>query len=156
MLSLSGATLPEALQRKLDVSAYGGPVRAISSYRRPNDPKKIMVDVERAPEANGTVTREGNSVVFTFQVGAVPTTVSGVASDGGVARKSHTVAREASLDTPRACRRSRRRSRRTRPPTSTSRPRSRIKLDAFLLPTNGVAAQQRLQPSPERAGSTSI
>ncbi len=98
VLALTGATLPEALQRKLDVSAYGGPVKAISSYRRPNDPKKIMVDVERVPEATATVTREGNSVVFTFQTGPLPTTVSGVAADGGVARKARTVAREPSID----------------------------------------------------------
>lgn len=96
-LELRGARLPDALQRKLDTGAYGGPVRAISTYRRASDPSRVVVEVEREGTAAGVITREGSALVFTFASGPVPSMVSGVGADGGVARRTHTVAREADL-----------------------------------------------------------
>jgi type IV pilus assembly protein PilQ len=96
-LELRGARLPDALQRKLDTGAYGGPVRAISTYRRASDPSRVVVEVERDGTTAGVVTREGSALVFTFASGPVPSMVSGVGADGGVARRTHTVAREADL-----------------------------------------------------------
>ena len=94
-LELSGVKLPAALQRTLDVSAFGGPVRQVSTYRRQSDPTRVVIDIDRPADVGGTVTREGTSLVFTFGGTAHPT-VSGVAYDGGAARRARTVARETS------------------------------------------------------------
>jgi type IV pilus assembly protein PilQ len=96
-IELRGVLLPDALQRKLDTLAYGGPVRAVSTFRRNSDPTRVVVEVERAEGASGAVAREGNTLVYTFTHGPVPSTISGIAADGGAARKSRTVAREASF-----------------------------------------------------------
>jgi type IV pilus assembly protein PilQ len=95
-LELSGVKLPPGLERTLDVSAFGGPVRQVSTYRRQSDPTRVVIDVDRAADAGGTVTREGTSLVFSFGTGASHSMVTGVASDGGAARRSRTVARETS------------------------------------------------------------
>lgn len=97
VLELKGAVLPDALQRKLDVAAFGGPVKAVSTYKRSADPTHVVIEIDRSSQARGAVSREGNTLVFTFQNGAVPSTVTGVAADGGAARKSRTVAREDAL-----------------------------------------------------------
>ena len=97
VLELRGVHLPDALQRKLDTAAFGGPVRAISTYRRKTDPGHVVIEIERSGDASGAVAREGNNVVFTFGRGKLPSSVSGIASDGGIARRTHTVAREEDL-----------------------------------------------------------
>jgi len=97
-IELRDVDLPPALQRTLDVGAFGGPVRAISTFRRTNDPSRVVIEIERSPEAKGAVTREGSSLVYTFSTGAVHSMHSGVAGDGGAARRSRTVAREDALD----------------------------------------------------------
>ncbi len=97
-LDLTGVRLPESLQRKLDTGAFGGPVHAVSTYRKNSDPNHVVLEIDRASDASGTAAREGNAIVYTFSTGPVPSAVSGVASDGGAARKSRTVAREASFD----------------------------------------------------------
>jgi type IV pilus assembly protein PilQ len=93
-LELSGVKLPAALQRTLDVGAFGGPVKQVSTYRRQSDPTRVVIDVERASETGGSVSREGNSLVFSFGAG-LHSMQSGVAADGGAARRARTVAREA-------------------------------------------------------------
>jgi type IV pilus assembly protein PilQ len=97
VIELSGVRLPDALQRKLDVGAYGGPVRAISTYRRTSDGSKVVVEVEQSEGASAAITRAGNALVLTVAKGALPAAVSGVGSDGGVARRTRTVAREESM-----------------------------------------------------------
>lgn len=97
VIELSGVRLPDALQRKLDVGAFGGPVRAISTFRRTSDGSKVVVEVEQAEGASGKVVREGNALVLTVAKGALPSAISGIGSDGGVARRTRTVAREASI-----------------------------------------------------------
>jgi type IV pilus assembly protein PilQ len=97
-LDLTGVRLPESLQRKLDTGAFGGPVHAVSTYRKNSDPNHIVLEIDRASDASGTAAREGNAIVYTFTTGPVPSAVSGIASDGGAARKSRTVAREESFD----------------------------------------------------------
>jgi type IV pilus assembly protein PilQ len=94
-LELVGVKLPAGLQKTLDVSAFGGPVRAVSTYRRQSDPTHVVIDVDRAADVGGAVTREGTSLVWTFG-GMIPPSQSGIAADGGAARRSRTVAREAS------------------------------------------------------------
>ncbi|WP_441293098.1 type IV pilus secretin PilQ [Sorangium sp. KYC3313] len=98
VIELSGVRLPDALQRKLDVGAFGGPVRAISTYRRNSDGSRVVVEVEQAEGASGVVAREGNALVLSVAKGALPTALSGIAADGGAARRTRTVAREALLD----------------------------------------------------------
>jgi type IV pilus assembly protein PilQ len=97
-IELRDVDLPPALQRTLDVGAFGGPVRAISTFRRKNDPSRVVIEIERSQDAKGVVTREGSSLVYTFSTGAVHSMHSGVAGDGGAARRSRTVAREDTLD----------------------------------------------------------
>jgi type IV pilus assembly protein PilQ len=93
-LELRGVRLPSSLERTLDVSAFGGPMRAVSTYRRTSDPTRVVVEFDAASGAKGFVAREGNSLVYTCSTEAVPSTVSGVSADGGAARRSRTVARE--------------------------------------------------------------
>jgi type IV pilus assembly protein PilQ len=97
VVEIRGVRLPDALQRKLDTGAFGGPVRSIATYRRKSDPSCVVVEVERDGDTASAVTRENSQLVITFARGKLPSSVSGVGSDGGVARKSHTVAREDDL-----------------------------------------------------------
>ncbi|WP_129578582.1 MULTISPECIES: type IV pilus secretin PilQ [Sorangium] len=94
VIELSGVRLPDALQRKLDVGAFGGPVRAISAFRRNSDGSKVVVEVEQAEGAAGALAREGNALVLSVAKGALPSTLSGIGVDGGAARRTRTVARE--------------------------------------------------------------
>ena len=97
VLELRNVHLPDALQRKLDTGAFGGPVRSVATYRRKSDHNKVIVEIERSAEASGLVSREGNSVILSFTKGRMPSTLSGVGADGGAARRSRTVAREEDL-----------------------------------------------------------
>jgi type IV pilus assembly protein PilQ len=97
-LDLKGVRLPESLQRKLDTGAFGGPVHAVSTYRKNSDPNHVVVEIDRAADAAGAASREGNAIVYTFTTGPVPSALSGIGADGGAARKSRTVAREESVD----------------------------------------------------------
>ena len=97
LIELRGARLPDALQRKLDTTAYGGPVRGVSTYRRTSDPSHVVIDVEKSGESHGAVRREGQSLVLAVSNGTLPAVFTGIASDGGIARKSRTVAREPSF-----------------------------------------------------------
>lgn len=96
-IELRNVKLPDALQRKLDTGAFGGPVRMIATYRRNSDPTRVVIEVERTSEGPAIVTREGTTLVVTFAIGPVPSMVSGIGADGGTARKAHTVAREESF-----------------------------------------------------------
>ena len=73
------------LERKLDVSAFGGTVTAISTYRRKSDASRVVVEVEPKGDALGVVSREGNTLVLTFADGAAHPMLSGVGADGSAA-----------------------------------------------------------------------
>lgn len=98
-VEISGVHLADSLQRKLDTTAFGGPVRAVSTYRRKSMPDHVVIEIERSGDASGVVTREGNDLVILVGKGRLPSSVSGIASDGGVARRAVTVAREEDLRT---------------------------------------------------------
>ncbi len=98
-VEITGAHLPDNLQRKLDTAAFGGAVRAVSTFRRKSLPDHVILEIERAADASGVVTREGNNLVVLVGTGKLPSSVSGIASDGGVARRTRTVAREEDLRT---------------------------------------------------------
>ncbi len=103
LFELSGVKLADALQRKLDTGAFGGPVRSVATYRRNSDPTKVVIEVDRAGNAPAQVSREGDTLVLTFaggpaaDNGRLPSALSGIASDGGIARKSKNVAKEESV-----------------------------------------------------------
>ncbi|WP_245678415.1 type IV pilus secretin PilQ [Chondromyces crocatus] len=98
VLELKGARLPDRLQRTLDVGAFGGMVRSISSFRRKSDPSRVVVEVDGRDGAAASVAREGNSLVLTVADGPVHSMLTGKGTDGGVARRARVVAREDSLD----------------------------------------------------------
>lgn len=90
-LVIEGARLPEALVRKLDVSAFGGLVGAVSSYLDPKT-KNVIVEVESESAVATQVAKNGNTLVWSFfKPGTLPSTRTGVARDGGAARKTQTV-----------------------------------------------------------------
>jgi len=100
-IELSGVKLPAALQRTIEVGAFGGPVHAVSTYRRPSDPSRVVVEVERNGDAPGVVTREGSALVLSFATsGTISSSISGKGADGGVARRTRTLARETPLQPP--------------------------------------------------------
>ncbi|MCC6553759.1 MAG: type IV pilus secretin PilQ [Polyangiaceae bacterium] len=97
-IELSGVRLPDALQRTLDVGAFGGPVRSISTYRRKSDESKVVIEVERRDGATAAVTREGSALVLTVGDGPLHSMISGQGADGGAARRGRTLSREEPVD----------------------------------------------------------
>jgi type IV pilus assembly protein PilQ len=65
-IEISGATLPDTLQKKLDTTAFGGPVTAVSVYRRKSDATKIVIEVDRPDGTKSSVSRKENTLEYTF------------------------------------------------------------------------------------------
>jgi len=102
VLELQGVRLADSLERKLDVTAFGGPVTAISTYRRRSDNSRVVVEIEPKAGIVGVVAREGHSLIVTFPRDASDSAATGIGADGGVARRTRTVAREEDPLGPRA------------------------------------------------------
>ncbi len=102
-LEIRGVKLRPDLERTLDVGAFGGLVKSISTYRQPSNPSTVVVEVEHLEGVSGGLEREGSALVWAFARKApAPSSQSGVAPDGGAARRTRTVAREeAPADLPR-------------------------------------------------------
>ena len=91
LLVIEGARLPSELARTLDVSAFGGFVTSVSSYARPGSKDGVVIEVDRNESAS-RVSRRGNTIVWSFfKHGSLPSSMTGVARDGGVARRTRTV-----------------------------------------------------------------
>jgi type IV pilus assembly protein PilQ len=88
ILQLSGVSLPKALERKLDLSAFGGGVRAVSVYRKGD---AVLIDVDHDPDLAGTVVPYASALHFVFGRGEAPSAMTGVGPDGGVARQTKTL-----------------------------------------------------------------
>jgi type IV pilus assembly protein PilQ len=88
VLVLDDVALPAALARTLDVGAFGGVVHAISSYRKDG---KVLVDVDHDKDATGVVLKYGTALHYLFSKGKVAGTMTGVADDGGAARRTKTL-----------------------------------------------------------------
>ncbi|HSU41495.1 MAG TPA: type IV pilus secretin PilQ [Polyangiaceae bacterium] len=102
-LVLEGARLPDELVRELDVSAFGGGVSSVSSYAGQSEPNTVVLEAEVSKGVTSRVQRRGNSLVWTFADPAkqMPSQ-SGVARDGGIARRTRTVTVEDAVrDVPR-------------------------------------------------------
>jgi len=84
--------LPVALKRLMDVSAYAGRVTAVASYPDPKHPHRAIIEVEHQAGTTFRADRAGNTLVFEFFVpGALPSSITGIARDGGIARRIRTV-----------------------------------------------------------------
>ncbi|NRA31882.1 MAG: type IV pilus secretin PilQ [Polyangiaceae bacterium] len=92
-LRIETAALPESLERTLDVSAFGGSVRGVSSYRTRIRGKSVtMIEVDREEGLRSALEKTGSTLAWSFyRPGAVHSSVSGIATDGGIARKSRTI-----------------------------------------------------------------
>ena len=94
-LVLTSALLPEELARQLDVSAFNGGVSSVSSYASPNEPGHVVLEAEVKDGMSSRVTRRGNSLVWTFfEPSKQAPSQSGIARDGGIARRVRTVSVE--------------------------------------------------------------
>jgi type IV pilus assembly protein PilQ len=97
-LVLRDTSLDKEAERTLDVAAFGGLVRSISTYRARHAQGDVIVEVERSDRAVGAVAIEGDQLVWTFALpGDLPSSITGVGADGGAARRTRTVAREAPI-----------------------------------------------------------
>lgn len=91
-LVLSGTQLKRELARTLDVSAFGGELSSISSFPAEKDPKSVVIQCEGDRAATARVSRRNNTLVWSFaKPGALPSSMTGVGLDGGVARRARTV-----------------------------------------------------------------
>ncbi len=90
------ATLARSQQRTLDVTAFAGLVHSVSSYQS-GDPSRgeIVIEAEKDEAAVSSASVDGSSLVWTFARPLdMSSSLTGVASDGGAARRTRTVARE--------------------------------------------------------------
>jgi type IV pilus assembly protein PilQ len=76
VLTLAGAELPAVLERSLDTSAYGGPVKAVHTFRDPRDASRVRIVVDLREPVKGALTRTGTTWSWDFprapRVAAVP------------------------------------------------------------------------------------
>ncbi|MEO7731623.1 MAG: type IV pilus secretin PilQ, partial [Kofleriaceae bacterium] len=85
-LIIDHAALTTRLERKLDVSRYGGPVRAVSSFRDRRVPDRVRVIAELASPATPSFDRDANSVRWSFvgdNIAKRPVTTRGPKMAGG-------------------------------------------------------------------------
>ncbi|MCS6900311.1 MAG: type IV pilus secretin PilQ [Polyangiaceae bacterium] len=94
-LELRGAKLRAELERTLDVGAFGGKVKTISTYRHPSGSDTVVVEVEHAANLVGSLHQDGGVLVWSFAPKVEGSnSQTRVAPDGGIARRTRTVARE--------------------------------------------------------------
>jgi len=93
VLELDATAVSSALVRTLDVGAYGGLVHAVSTYRKDG---KVVVDIDHDEHATGVVVKQAGALQFVFAKGRHDATLTGVAEDGGVARRTKTLSAEPS------------------------------------------------------------
>jgi len=104
-LVLSGTQLGKDLSRTLDVSAFGGSLSAVSTFVGDKDPKSVVIQAEGDKAATTHVSRRGSTLVWSFaKPGALPSSVTGVGLDGGIARRARTVHVENQVTDPPAVR----------------------------------------------------
>ena len=88
VLELDGVALPQALSRTLDVGAFGGSVHAVSTYKKDG---RVLIDVDHDKDVTGVVVKYGSSLHYVFAKGKADGTLTGVADDGGVARRTRSL-----------------------------------------------------------------
>jgi type IV pilus assembly protein PilQ len=91
-LVLEGVNLAPSLARILDVTALSSRVERVASYTDPSNADRVVVDVQHRAELESRVEREGSTLVWEFyEAASLPSSMTGVARDGGIARRSRTV-----------------------------------------------------------------
>ncbi|MFN0248252.1 MAG: type IV pilus secretin PilQ [Kofleriaceae bacterium] len=65
-LVIDNAELGQKLERKLDVSRYGSPVRAVSSFRDRRTPNRVRLIAELSSPATPTLERDATGVKWSF------------------------------------------------------------------------------------------
>ncbi|HWO13848.1 MAG TPA: type IV pilus secretin PilQ, partial [Polyangiaceae bacterium] len=97
-LVIVGASPAEGLPEALDVSAFGGNVKSISTYFD-KDRHAVVVEATRANNGVRSLVAEhdGQLSWSFFEPSAVHSSTTGVGSDGGVARKARTLHVDESL-----------------------------------------------------------
>lgn len=90
-LVIRGIKVPKALERTLDVAAFGGVVSTVSCFW--DDAKHAAtLEVDPVGDVDSRVTNHGSTLVWSFfKPGSLPTTLTGVAADGGAARRARTL-----------------------------------------------------------------
>ncbi len=98
-LVLQHTQLPKALVRTLDVTAFGGMLQSVSSYGSGHDKDEVVLEAQTSGKAESRITRQGSTLVWSFyKPGSLPSSVTGVAADGGIARRARTVHVDESFD----------------------------------------------------------
>ena len=98
-LVLTHTQLPKALVRTLDVSAFGGVLDSVSSFNKGHETDQVVLEARASQKAESRITRQGNTLVWSFyKPGSLPSSVTGVAADGGIARRARTVHVDQSFD----------------------------------------------------------
>lgn len=91
-LTFTGVELMAHLQRTLDTAAFAGLVSSVSSYVSPSDKNRVVIEAQRNRGALTKIEHRGRALVWSFSDPTkLPASVSGIASDGGVARKAKTL-----------------------------------------------------------------
>ena len=92
---LGGATLPPVLARILDVGGFAGRVGKVVSFADPKKSDQVIIEVEHAADTQYRLLKEANALVFEFYAASQRApSLTGIARDGGIARKVQTVSTE--------------------------------------------------------------
>jgi type IV pilus assembly protein PilQ len=100
-IELSGVKVPTALVRTLDVAAFHGLVDTISTFKKGGSDDTAVIEIAHHGGARALVSREGQTVVVSMMTGAPTASETGVAADGGAARRTRTISREELPDLPK-------------------------------------------------------
>lgn len=90
VLELRGTRIADANVRTLDVAAFGGPIQAISAYRK-GSRGRVVVDVDHDPAASAVVTRYGSALHYIFSTEPPHPMLTGIAPDGRAARRARSL-----------------------------------------------------------------
>jgi type IV pilus assembly protein PilQ len=97
VLTLDDCRVPEELSKTLDMTAFQGPLGRVSVF--PQAGNRVILEAEHSPTAQSKVATEGAGLVWIFfEPGNGPWAETGVAADGGPARRARTVHVEDDLD----------------------------------------------------------
>lgn len=66
-LKLSETTIPRALERSLDTTEFGGPVKLVSSFRSADDPGTVRVVIDLTEDASDSLVAKGDKLVWSFE-----------------------------------------------------------------------------------------
>ncbi|HEY5956001.1 MAG TPA: type IV pilus secretin PilQ [Polyangiaceae bacterium] len=96
-LVLNRTQLAPNLARILDVSGLSSRIERVASYVDPTNPDQVIIDVKHQLGLESRIERAGTGLSWEFfESGSLPSSMTGVARDGGVARRSRSVAAEPS------------------------------------------------------------